>query len=235
MEITQTNKLKMTQATLGCLQDNAAACADIEGIQEATDEAQTLVDAIVERSLKQSAATGLTSFKSGVRQAMLAAAFKVCSGLTSLASKTQDTKLAAQANFSRTGLASGREQDVINRCQTLLDLGTANAAPLAAKYNVTANDLKALKTAIADFTAAQPKPRLGISASASATAELVDLFAQLDEVLNRQPDPLMETLASVNPSFYNEYQTARTIVDSSASHVAKTAPVTPPAALAATA
>ena len=110
-------------------------------------------------------------------------------------------------------------------------MGTANAAALAAKYNVSANDLKALKTAIADFTAAQAKPRQGISASASATVELVDLFAQLDEVLNKQLDPLVETLASVNPSFYNEYQTARAIVDSSASHVVKPTP-TPPAALA---
>lgn len=231
MEITQTNKLKMTQATLGCLQDNAAAWTDIKGIQEASDSAQTLVDAIVERSLKQSAATGFAKFKTSARKTMLDTAFKVCSSLTSLASKTQDSKLSAQSDFSRTDLASGREQDVINRCQTLLDPGTANAAPLAAKYNVSANDLKALKTAIADFTAAQPKPRQGISASASATVELVDLFAQLDEVLNKQLDPLVETLASVTPSFYNEYQTARAIVDSSASHIVKPTPV-PPAPLA---
>ena len=163
---------------------------------------------------------------------MLASAFRACSGLKSLASATEDRQLFAQADFSRTDLARGREQDIINRCQSLLALGNANADALAAKYNVSANDLKALKKAIEDFTAAQPKPRQGISSSASATVELVDLFAQLDGVLNNQLDPLIETFQTTHAALYNEYQTARAIVDIAAGHAVKPTPVPQPVPLA---
>jgi hypothetical protein len=92
---------------------------------------------------------------------------------------------------------------------------------LAAKYNVTAGDLKALKTAIADFTEAQPKPRQSRSAKASATAELVDLFDQLDQVLNDRLDPLIQKYQRTNPGFYSQYGTARVIVDEVASREVK--------------
>ena len=71
-----------------------------------------------------------------------------------------------------TDLARGRETDVANRCQTVLNLGTENAEVLAAKYNVSANDLKAVMTAIAKFAELQPKPRRSKATSAAATREL---------------------------------------------------------------
>ena len=235
MEITQINKLKMEQTTLGCLDDFSTVWAGIQGMQEAVASTQNLVQQILQRSLEQSSATGFAELKRLARQTMLRTAFKVCCGLKSLASATGGAQLAAQTDFSRSDLAAGREQDVINRCQSFLALGNTNAAALAAKYNVNANDLTALGTAIGNFTIAQPKPRKGISVSAAATAELVALFSQVDEVLNHQLDPLVETLAAVNPAFYNAYQTARNIVDSAASHEVKPAPApqTPPVAKAA--
>ena len=90
---------------------------------------------------------------------MTNAAFTVCSALRALASATEDRKLSAEVDFSRTDLSRGRETDVVNRCQTILNLGNENAEVLAAKYNVSANDLKAVKTAITAFTELQPKPR----------------------------------------------------------------------------
>jgi hypothetical protein len=229
MEIVQLNKLKMAQTTLGCLDDNSTVWTGIKGIEEGVATADDLVQQILENSLKQSAATGFAEVKKLAKQTMLKTAFKVCCGLRSLASATGNTQLTAQSDFSRSGLAAGREQDVINRCQSLLDLGNANADALAEKYNVSASDLKALKTAIANFTLAQPKPRKGIAESASATAELVTLFVRLDDVLFNQLDPLVETLQEVNPPFYIAYQTARTIVDSAASRESKPAPAPQPA------
>ena len=89
---------------------------------------------------------------------------------------------------------------------------------------MSANDLKALKTAIGNFTLAQPKPRKAIADSTAATAELVTLFVQVDEVFYNQLDPMVETLQESNPAFYNAYQSARTIVDAAASRESKTTP-----------
>ncbi|MBI3417279.1 MAG: hypothetical protein HY043_18465, partial [Verrucomicrobia bacterium] len=48
----------------------------------------------------------------------------------------------------------------------------------------------------------------------AATKELVDLFTQLDVVLNEQLDPLVEKFQASAPAFYNEYKQARVIIDS---------------------
>jgi hypothetical protein len=142
----------------------------------------------------------------------------VCSGLKAFSAATGNTQLFAQVDFSRSDVARGREADVVNRCQTLWDLGTANAAPLADKYHVDAADLKALKTAVAEFSDVQPKPRQSKAAVSAATSELVKLFEKLDDVLYNQLDPLVEKFKTSEPAFYNEYKTARAIVDSVASH-----------------
>lgn len=50
----------------------------------------------------------------------------------------------------------------------------------------------------------------------SATREIPGLFEQLDEVLQKQLDPIAETLQETEPAFYNAYRVARVIVDESA-------------------
>jgi hypothetical protein len=164
--------------------------------------------------------------------------FLVCSGLKALASAGGNPQLSSQVDYSRSDLARGREAEVVNRCRTLLELGQANATVLATKYNITNGDLDALETAITGFTAVQPKPRQGKASSAAATRDLAMLFTRLDEVLANQIDPLMEKFLKTDAAFYNEYHTARSIVDVTATRerkaevvpVVKTEPVPLPKA-----
>ena len=235
MKNEQNNKLKMSQATLGCLFEdtNKVLWQGIVGIEEAVAETEEIVSVIIGASQKQSARNGFSAEKRGAKEVLLRAAFTVCCGLTALAAATNDAQLAVKSDFSRSDLAAGREQSVVDRCQALSDLGAANAAALAAKYNVNANDLKALKSAITNFTGAQSKPRQGRAISASATKQLEALFAKLDATLNDQLDPLMVKFQTTQPAFYSAYQTARSIVDSAASRESKVVPIPAPLAKAA--
>ncbi len=165
----------------------------------------------------RSGRSGDAAAKGEAFQTMANAAFTVCSALKALASATSDRKLSAEVDFSRTDLSRGRETDAVNRCQTILNLGTENAEVLAADYNVSSAELKAVKTAIAEFAGLQPKPRQSKATSAAATRELETLFATLDEVLNKQVDPLTEKFRKSDAAFYNEYKTARSIVTNAAS------------------
>lgn len=223
MKMEQNNKLKMAQTTLACLQeeDHAGAWKGIVGIEEAVARLDEAVSGILACSQKQSARTGFTAQKEQARTAMLQTAFTVCSALKAFASVNDDPKLFAQADFSRSDLARGREADVINRCQSILVLGQEQADALAAKYNVSANDLKALKASLATFGNVQSKPRQSRASVASATSELKGLFDELDTVLNHQIDPLLEKFRFANAAFFSAYQTARSIVDNAASHATK--------------
>ncbi len=235
MKNQQSNKLKMAQTTLGCVQHetNAPLWAGIVGIEESVETLEETVAAILARSQKQSARTGFTAQKQAAFTTLVDAAYTVCSGLKALASATGNAQLLAQASFSRSALANGREGDVVNRCQSIHTLGQENAAALTAKYNVVAADRTALNNALTAFAEVQTKPRQGQAASASATSDLVSLFGELDEVLNKQLDPLLAKFRFTQPAFFAEYETARTIVDSAASRGAEAAPVPAPLPIAA--
>ena len=53
-----------------------------------------------------------------------------------------------EADFSRTNLARGRETDVVNRCQTVLNLGTENAEALAVPKPKAVKTAKGAKSAL---------------------------------------------------------------------------------------
>jgi len=211
----QIDKLKMGNATSGCLKTNATARTEVKALEEGTVKLNALLDTINDRSRKQAALTGITALKRAARKAMIATTYKVVSGLKSLANATADVELAAQVNFSRSELSRGKEPAVVNRCDALLTLGQAHATALAAKFNVSAADLTAQgAAAVAAFKAVQSKPRENVSVIAAATKELQGLFTEVDALLADEIDPLVETLREVHPAFYHEYQTCRAIVNS---------------------
>lgn len=227
MNSEKTSKWKMAQASLETVNKHSALWQGIPAFVSAVTTLDETVTAISDAARTQTARSGSAAAKGSAFQTMVNSAFTVCSALKALASATSDRKLAAEVSFSRTNLARGRETDAVNRCQTILNLGNENAEVLAAKYNVSAADLKAVKTAITEFTELQPKPRQSKATSAAATRELETLFATLDEVLNNQIDPLTEKFRESEAAFYNEYQTSRSIVSNATSRESKTVNITP--------
>ncbi len=215
------------QATLETVRKHSSLWDGIPAHATAVTTLDDTVTSITDAARTQTARSGDAAAKGSAFQTMVNAAFTICSALKALASATSDRKLSTEVDFSRTNFARGREMDVVNRCQTILNLGTENAEVLAAKYNVSANDLKAVKTAVAAFAEQQPKPRQSKASSAAATCELETLFTTLDEVLNHQIDPLTEKFRESEAPFYNEYQTARSIVTNATSRTSREAKVVP--------
>ena len=216
MNSEQTSKWKMAQASLETVNKHSTLWQDIPAYVTAVTSLDETVTSITDAARTQTARSGDAAAKGSAFQTMVNSTFTVCSALKALASATSDKKLSTEVDYSRSDLSRGRETDVVNRCQTILNLGTENAEALAAKYNVSANDLKAVKTALAAFAELQPKPRQSKATSAAATRELETLFATLDEVLNNQIDPLTEKFRDSDAVFYNEYRTSRSIVTNAA-------------------
>lgn len=221
MNSEKTSKWKMAQATLETVRKHSTLWEGVPAYATAVTTLEETVTSITAAARTQTARSGDAAAKGAALQTMVNAAFTVCSALKALASATADRKLSTEVSFSRTNLARGRETEVVNRCQTMLNLGAENAELLAAKYNVSANDLKAVKTAIAAFGELQPKPRQSKATSAAATRDLETLFATLDEVLNNQIDPLTEKFRDSDATFYNEYKTSRSIVTNATSRETK--------------
>ena len=155
MNIEQVQKLNSAQVVTGVMKSSAhqPLWLGVPGIVEAVGTVESVTARILERSLVQSAKSGQAEAKTTARDTMVDAAFLVTSGLIALSSATRNPQLFAQVNLTRTLIGRGRETDVVNRCRSLFDLGTAHAVLLAAKYHTNAADLKALDDAITAFGA----------------------------------------------------------------------------------
>lgn len=74
------------------------------------------------------------------------------------------------------------------------------------------------------------KPRQTIAAGKTVTQELSDEFDAADETLAEILDGLVVQFQATNAKFVSDYNNARTIVDTSASHASPNQPTPAPAA-----
>ncbi len=73
--------------------------------------------------------------------------------------------------------------------------------------------LTALKKKIDAFETSLAKPRQQVATSSAATVELAEKFTEADAVLNKCLDKLVYQFKDSVPDLFNEYQTARSIVN----------------------
>jgi hypothetical protein len=83
------------------------------------------------------------------------------------------------------------------------------------EYGITADLLSSLQTAISNFNEAAPKPRTEIGRRKTRKEMIVQLFKELDEILNERMDALMGKFRTSHPEFYQTYFNLREVKDTS--------------------
>ena len=145
-------------------------------------------------------------------QALANAGFEIISAVQSCAATTGNAELAGKANFQRGKLTRGADKTILNRSEQIHEIATA-VLPLLADYGVTQAKLNAFSKKIEAFRKAHPAPRQRVNSSSSATKQLSELFAELNVLLRNRADRLLVQFRESGPEFYNEYQSARTVVN----------------------
>jgi hypothetical protein len=102
---------------------------------------------------------------------------------------------------------------LLNQCTLIYNIAEAMDTAEITPYGVLPETVVSLKKEIDDFAALVAKPRTEIITRSRATSSLEDLFKETNELLRNQLDKLMLVLRLGNPVFYNEYKSARIIVD----------------------
>ena len=158
---------------------------------------------------------------------MATAAQQISAAVHAYAVKNKNNTLANETDFTVSDLTGERAADAIKNCQSIHDLANTNIASLG-NYGVTAAKLTALQAAIDGFKAVVSKPRDNIIAGATVTQELSDEFDAADETLSEILDGLIGQFQATNAKFVSDYNNARTIVDTSASHASPNQPTPTP-------
>ena len=172
--------------------------------------------------------TGIAQDKKASKAAMATAAQQISSAVHAYAVKSKNNTLANETDFTVSELTGERDAEVIKDCQNIHDLANTNLASLG-NYGVTAAKLTALQAAIDAFKAIATKPRENIVTGATVTQELSDEFDAADETLAEILDGLIVQFQGTNAKFVSDYNNARIIVDTSASHASPNQPTPAPA------
>jgi hypothetical protein len=198
-----------TQAILKTHQDvweSLGAFADASGeFDEQVDSIQTLLQVQTDRK-------GGTADKAQALNAVVDSAFEITAALLAYARANADDALADTMDFSRSDIVAGRDSEVLARCQNIYTHATELVASLA-NYGITPAKLSAFKKQTDAFAAVKTRPRQDRATGAAATKAFPELFALADELLNDRLDGLAIQFKDTQPAFYNEYTTARVIVD----------------------
>lgn len=213
-------------ATLSVLQnnENKELWASKVALSQAVTELDEIVDTINDSARRQAAKNGAASEKAQSVRVLGDAAFEIAAAVKSCAVAGSNKYLAGQVNFSRSEITKGRDSSVLARCRAIHAAASEVISSLT-DYEVTPAKLTALKKKIDAFDTAQSGPRQATASSSAATKELVKLFQQASEIFNDRLDGLIVPFKSTEPTFFNEYRTARAILDGKGSRVNKSSNV----------
>lgn len=216
----QLNKLSMYHAVQVVLESNDAIWKPLAGFARAAADLDEVISSIESLAETQTAQNGDAIEKATMYNDLIDSAFEIAKGVRAYASANSEVELAAKLDYSRSDIVRGRESEVAARCRSILKEANAAVDELA-DYGITPAKLTVLQKRIAAFQSVQVKPRQGKAKRSAATKALPELFEAGDKLLNEQLDGLVVQFQKTNVAFYNEYTTARVIVDLAATRPAK--------------
>lgn len=200
--------------------NHRAIWSPVKGFADAVSDLEEVVARIDVLLKVQEGKDGAAAEKAQALQLLGDAAYEIAAATRSCAVTSGNTFLAGQVDFTRSQVTDGRDATVAARCEGILD--TANGVSDSLKdYGITTAKLTKLRQRIDAFNAVQTKPRQVTSSSSAATRELPGLFQQAIAVLEDRLDGLVVQFKESQPSFYNEYQSARVIVNSASGRSTK--------------
>ncbi len=212
MNTVDENRLTMVTTTTGVIvkykevwQDHVAFArgfAALEAEQETIDEqAQTAAGK-----------SGAASAKKLALVALGKAGEEIIGAVLAYANEQALPELAAKVNYAPTDFISGNARKIVTRANTVHAAATEALANLA-DYRITAAKLTAFKKKIDAYDSVKTSPRENIVERSAANQLLPQLIRTAVNIFRDQLDGLMVQFKSEHPNFYEEYFSARSIVD----------------------
>ena len=211
MNTKQLNKLTMYLAVEGICDGTPTAWQSLQAFANAYTDLKLHVTSIQTFSQSQAQDTsGVAQDKQAARQAMCAAALPIANAVHAYAVKTKNNTLANDVDFSMSDLMGGRDVQSRDHCQNIYTTANTNIANLAA-YNLLIS-----------------KPRDTRAAGKTVTTNLQAEFDAADVDLGIMDDLTGQITVAKSMS---DYENARIIMDTTASHASPTPDTPPPATL----
>jgi hypothetical protein len=185
---------------------------------------ENMIKIQVIRELQEADKSGITQIKEQLKSDLIGKALDISRKIQAYAKMTDKTVLGSEVTYKESDLKKVGGNLLIDRALLLYDKALANLPELGA-YGITSDSLATYKTTIDQFSAALPKPRLGITEKKQATRQLALLFEANDLVLDKF-DALVEIVRLNQPLFYAAYWNNRKVIAKGNGSLALTATIT---------
>jgi hypothetical protein len=208
------NRLSMFLAVLGVMAKYNSVWTALTAIDDMVTRLTNLTTSIQTNSgVQGTPLTGIAEGKRRKRVAMVEAAHAIAGDLHALAVKNGDADLEAKTDYELSDLLETTQNLVGPLCQNIHGYAVTNAAALASDYGTTAADVTDLQTKITAYNPDIAKPREAIVARKDVTGDIAADEKTADAILNKELDKAMKKFKVKNPDFFNEYTSARMIID----------------------
>ncbi len=227
MNAVQMTHHKMHETVLGVLDQYSSVWNGNPAMVAARGTLNTGIETVIQLQQTQgTVVTGVAQDKSLARRAAAQAAVVVAGAVASYADKTGNQELFDKVDFTYNDLITGKEEDDETTVANILQAGTENLAALTAEGTLTQADLDDLESKAETWETLISKPRQAKAGTKAATNQLPAAILANDRTITRQLDRLMERYRLPNAAFFQEYQTAKVLVDPS--YRSTPAPTPPP-------
>jgi hypothetical protein len=184
----------------------------IPALVRAVTELDSVATRAAELQEESAASGGGSASKSACFKALVPAAYIIVAALHAYAVENDDAELAAQTDVSESDIGKLNESQLVAFCSKVLSLATDLLDELA-DFKVAQADLTALDKKIQAYAKDCPKPRQKVAKKSADNKAYPTLFRRSRKIIDKRINKLMAPFKTSAPDFYNEYKTARKIVD----------------------
>lgn len=200
-------------ATCNAHTDVVSAFAPLQNALAEFEAALPNVDAAL--VLQNTTTEGSTGEKADMRQTATTLAVKLADILVLHGKLTGKQQLAQDAKVSYRELRNAGDRKFVGYVKTLQTLYNNQLPADITALGFTAADATALDGLLTNFTQAIGTPRHQAAESQRGTKNLEEALDALEDILEERMDPAARAMRHSQPDFYDEYTTAREIIDPS--------------------
>jgi hypothetical protein len=168
--------------------------------------------------------TGITITKSDVRKQLIDAMLTVIHAVTAHAIYNNDNQLQTSVSFTISDLFKLRDNTLADTALAIYNIAWPIRVVLAAQL-ITEADITLVNTLQQQYRALIPEPRFALGLTKSATKDIRDKMALVDDLLNNKMDLTIKVFQRTHPGFIDQYFSAREIVNLGVRHGRKSATV----------
>ncbi|MFO8000552.1 MAG: hypothetical protein R6U46_04850 [Marinilabilia sp.] len=208
----QNQHFRMFLNTQETLDQNTDLWNSIPVMVQVKNKLDELVQRIQELDSKTNPSSASVTEQKNRALEKLAMKAAVLSGITRARNALDDNPHPGELEVTKSNILRAREASVETLVQPLIDAIRDNMDAYE-DFNVNEDMLNETETTLDDFKTLVGKPRNIRNKAYAATGSLDELFDNANNLLNNSLDALMKRFEISNPTFYDEYSRARTIVD----------------------